>query len=107
MEMEGWMYILKCNDDAFYVGSTNDLDRRLREHANGEGANFTKSRLPVKLVYFEKFKRVDLAFDREKQVQGWTRRKKEALVITQNKEELNKILKEMSECNNWSSHKNK
>ena len=105
--MEGWMYILKCSDDAFYVGSTNDLDRRLREHANGEGANFTKSRLPVKLVYFEKFKRVDLAFDREKQVQGWTRRKKEALVTSQNSSELNKVLNEMSECKNWSSHKNK
>jgi putative endonuclease len=50
------------------------------QHQNGEGANHTKKRLPVKLVYFEEFDRIDKAFYREKQVQGWSRRKKEALI---------------------------
>lgn len=74
------MYILLCSDDSYYTGSTIDLDRRLIQHQNGEGANHTEKRLPHKLVYFEKFERIDLVFYREKQVQGWTRKKKEALI---------------------------
>jgi putative endonuclease len=50
------------------------------QHQSGEGANHTKKRLPVKLVYFEEYDRIDKAFYREKQVQGWSRRKKEALI---------------------------
>ena len=49
----------------------------------GEGANHTKKRLPVKLVYCEVFDRIDHAFYREKQIQGWSRRKKEALIAEQ------------------------
>lgn len=70
------MYILKCADDSYYTGSTTDLELRLKQHQNGEGANYTKKRLPVKLVYFEEYSRIDEAFYREKQVQGWKRRKK-------------------------------
>ena len=50
--MKGWMYILECNDGSYYTGSTNNLELRLQEHSNGEGANHTKKRLPVKLIYF-------------------------------------------------------
>jgi putative endonuclease len=78
--MKSYMYILKCANDSYYTGSTTDLERRLKQHQNGEGANFTRKHLPVKLVYFEEFHRIDLAFYREKQVQGWSRRKKEALI---------------------------
>jgi len=78
--MKGYMYILECASGHYYTGSTNDLERRLLEHQNGEGANFTKKHLPVKLVYYEEFLRIDQAFLREKQVQGWSRRKKEALI---------------------------
>ena len=78
--MKGWMYILKCNDGSYYTGSTNNLELCLQEHSNGEGANHTKKRLPVKLIYFEEFDRIDEAFYREKQVQGWSRKKKEALM---------------------------
>jgi putative endonuclease len=74
------MYILKCADDSYYTGSTTDLELRLKQHQNGEGANHTKKRLPVKLVYFEEYSRIDEAFYREKQVQGWKRRKKDALI---------------------------
>lgn len=78
--MKGYMYILECSDDSYYTGSTIDLDLRLKQHEAGEGANHTKKHLPIKLVYFEKFDRIDLAFYREKQVQGWGRKKKEALI---------------------------
>ena len=78
--MKGYMYILHCSDGSYYTGSTNDLERRLAEHQNGEGANHTKKRLPVTLVYYEEYQRIDEAFYREKQVQGWSRKKKEALI---------------------------
>jgi predicted GIY-YIG superfamily endonuclease len=76
----GWMYMLECSDGTFYTGSTNNLTLRLHQHQVGEGANYTKKRLPVKLVYSEEFERIDDAFYREKQVQGWNRKKKEALM---------------------------
>ena len=74
------MYILECCDGSYYTGSTIDLDKRLAEHLAGTGANHTKKRLPVKLVYYEVYDRIDHAFYREKQVQGWSRKKKEALI---------------------------
>ena len=82
--MKGWMYILECPDGSYYTGSTNNLELRLHQHESGEGANHTKKRLPVKLVYFEEFENVQNAFYREKQVQGWRREKKEALIKNQN-----------------------
>jgi putative endonuclease len=74
------MYILECADGSYYTGSTIDLERRLWQHQNGLGASHTARRLPVMLVYCEWFDRVSDAFYREKQVQRWTRRKKEALI---------------------------
>ena len=78
--MKGWMYILECSDGSYYTGSTNNLELRLLQHQNGEGANHTKKHLPIKLLYSEEFQRIDEAFYREKQVQGWSRKKKEALI---------------------------
>lgn len=75
-----YTYILKCCDNSYYTGSTHDIDRRLNEHNNGCGANYTKKRLPVQLVYVEEYDRIDDAFYREKQIQGWSRAKKEALM---------------------------
>jgi putative endonuclease len=74
------MYILQCANSLYYVGSTNDLKLRIREHQDGFGANFTSKNLPVKLVYFEEFDSLEAAFLREKQLQGWSRKKKEALI---------------------------
>ncbi|WP_233558571.1 GIY-YIG nuclease family protein [Aquimarina sp. BL5] len=74
------MYILECSDGSYYTGSTKDLDKRLQQHQNGEGANHTKKRLPIRLLYYEQYDRIDTAFYREKQVQGWSRAKKEALI---------------------------
>ena len=79
--MPAYMYILECADGSYYTGSAVNLETRLWEHQNGEGANHTKSRLPVKLIYCEPFDRVEDAFNREKQIQGWSRRKKQALIV--------------------------
>ena len=76
----GYLYILECSDGSFYTGSTKDIELRLLQHQAGEGSSYTKHRLPVKLIYLEEFLRVDEAFYREKQVQGWSRKKKEALI---------------------------
>lgn len=74
------MYILECSDGSFYTGSTKNLEKRLWEHNNGVGANYTKKRIPVELIYLEEYTRIDEAFYREKQVQGWSRKKKLALI---------------------------
>lgn len=74
------MYILLCCDESYYTGSTIDLERRIKQHQSGEGANHTKKRLPIKLVYYEFYPRIDLAFYREKQIQKWRREKKEILI---------------------------
>ncbi|GHH70935.1 GIY-YIG nuclease family protein [Promicromonospora soli] len=74
------MYILSCSDGSFYVGSTLDLERRLGQHNEGEGAAYTRRRRPVRLVYCEEYSRIDDAFLREKQVQGWSRAKRLALI---------------------------
>ena len=78
-----YMYILECSNGQYYVGSTQDLDLRLKQHQAGEGSNFTKKYLPVKLVYYEEFQRIDEALNREHQVKRWNRLKKEALINNQ------------------------
>ena len=78
--MKAYMYILKCSDNSYYVGSTTNLELRIKEHNQGEGAEYTKRRLPVQLVYFEECLSIKDAFLREKQVQGWSRKKREALI---------------------------
>lgn len=78
--MKGYMYILLCSNGSYYTGSTNNLELRLIQHQNGEGANHTKKYLPVTLIYYEEYPRVEQAFYREKQIQGWSRKKKEALI---------------------------
>lgn len=99
--MKCWMYILECSGGSYYVGSTKNLELRLAQHKAGEGANHTKKRLPIKLVYCEEYDRIDFAFYREKQVQGWNRKKKEALI-----EGIPEKLKEFAECMNVTHCKN-
>jgi len=97
--IRGFLYILKCSDGSYYTGSTNSLEHRLAQHQAGEGARYTKTRLPVTLVYAEEFSRIDEAFYREKQVQGWSRKKKQALI--DNKLQL---LNKLAECKNITHH---
>ncbi len=97
----GYVYILECSDESFYTGSTIDIEKRLVAHQEGKGANHTRKKLPVKLVYLERFNSIDEAFYREKQIQGWSRKKKIAL-ITQNFH----LLPDLSECKNKTHFKN-
>jgi len=78
--MPSHMYILECADGSYYVGSTTSINHRLSQHEAGEGSEYTKHRLPVKLAYAAEFDRIDEAFAFEKQVQGWSRRKRQALI---------------------------
>ncbi len=89
---KAYTYILLCCDGTYYTGSTKDLHLRMVEHYSGEGANYTSKRLPVKLIYVEEFDRIDHAFEREKQIQGWSHRKKKAL-IERNYDNLKKYSK--------------
>ena len=87
------MYILECVDNSYYTGSSWDIDRRVWEHQQGIGANYTKHRLPVTLVYSEEYERIEDAFYREKQVQGWSKKKK--ALIEGRMEDLPKLAKKI------------
>lgn len=78
--MKGYLYILGCVDGSYYTGSTINLELRIKRHLNGKGANHTRKYGPVMLVYAEEFNSIYKAFYREKQVQGWSREKKETLI---------------------------
>ena len=71
---------MKCADGSYYVGSTKNLDLRIAQHQSGKGSRYTSGRLPVELIYGEQYDRVADAYAREKQVQNWSRAKREALI---------------------------
>ena len=73
-------YLLECRDGSFYVGSTWDLERRLSEHEQGLGAQYTRHRRPVRLVWHAFYDSVEEAYRMEKRVQGWGRPKRQALI---------------------------
>ena len=75
------VYIVNCKDDSFYTGVTNNVERRIVEHNSGlDKKSYTYSRRPVKLVYSQEFSDPNEAIRFEKQVKGWSRAKKEALI---------------------------
>lgn len=73
-------YILECSDKSYYTGVTNNLEKRLAEHQSRFHGGYTSNRLPVKLVYSASFNDINDAIRFEKQIKGWSRRKKEALM---------------------------
>jgi putative endonuclease len=76
-----YLYILKCSDGSYYTGVTNNLELRFAEHQDGLiDKCYTHQRRPLKLVYSQEFQDIRDALEREKQVKGWSRRKKEALI---------------------------
>jgi putative endonuclease len=80
MEETFFVYILKCGDDSYYVGSTNNIEKRIERHSASEAAEWIKNRLPIKIVYQEKHETLLSARQREKQIKGWSRKKKENLI---------------------------
>lgn len=97
-----WVYILKCSDNSYYIGCTSNLEQRIIEHQNKKYGGYTSSRLPVKLVYSCEFSDISEAIRGEKQLKGWSRKKKEALI----KGDFS-LLHHLSECRNESHYKNK
>jgi putative endonuclease len=76
-----FVYILQCSDQSYYTGITNDLERRLFEHETGVNLQcYTYKRRPLQLVFHERFTDVNQAIAFEKQVKGWNRAKKEAII---------------------------
>ncbi|QIM16570.1 GIY-YIG nuclease family protein [Leucobacter insecticola] len=73
-------YILRCVDGSFYVGSTRNLKLRLSQHSSGHGAEYTKRRLPVELVWNHESDRIDEASQLEKRIQGWSHNKRKILI---------------------------
>ena len=79
-----WVYILASHRRRLYLGVTNDLERRAREHKAGEGSAFTRRYRIHRLVYFEEHRDVRDALRREREIKGWTRAKKLALIESTN-----------------------
>jgi putative endonuclease len=99
--MEYFVYILKCNDDSYYAGITNDIERRYNEHSMDINPRcYTYNKRPLNLMFCEAFNNPTQAIDFEKKIKGWSRLKKEAL-INKNWEKL--IV--LASCNNITSHK--
>jgi len=89
MKNNYWTYIVFCSDKSYYVGVTNNLEIRLWQHNNDQDEkHYTFSRRPVKLVYCELSSDINQAIAREKQIKGWSRKKKEALM----KSDFNKLV---------------
>jgi putative endonuclease len=75
-----FVYILQCSDGFYYTGVTNDLERRVNEHNSEAIEGYTSNRLPVRLVFNQSFQFIQDAIAAEKQIKGWSRKKKEALI---------------------------
>ena len=78
--MSFWVYILRCADNSYYTGHTDNLEQRIAKHEAGEIEGYTSTRLPVKVVFSEEFPTREEALACERQIKGWSRRKKEALM---------------------------
>jgi predicted GIY-YIG superfamily endonuclease len=79
-KIDCWVYIIRCADGSYYIGSTRDLEKRLRAHEEGKAATYTARRRPLYLAYSERHGTMEAARRRELQIKRWTRKKKEALI---------------------------
>lgn len=75
-----YTYIVECADGSLYCGWTNNLEKRIADHNAGKGAKYTKTRLPVKLVYYEEFDTKEEAMSREWHIKQLRREKKMELI---------------------------
>jgi len=78
--MSFWVYILRCADGSYYLGHTDNLDARVAAHHAGEMDGYTRTRRPVRLIFSEEFPTREEALSRERQIKGWSRARKEALI---------------------------
>ena len=97
-----FVYIVQCSDNSYYTGVTNSVERRVYEHNNSnDDSSYTFDKRPVKLIFYQPFQDIHQAIAFEKQLKGWTRKKKEALI----ENNWDKI-KEFAVCINSTSHLN-
>lgn len=75
-----FVYILECNDGSYYTGHTDNLEKRIAEHNSRAIDGYTAERLPVKVVFVQAFASRDEAFNAERQIKGWSRKKKEMII---------------------------
>jgi predicted GIY-YIG superfamily endonuclease len=75
-----FVYILRCSDGSYYVGHTDNIDQRIADHQAGKIDGYTSTRLPIALIFTQDFPTRDEAFIAERQIKGWSRKKKEALI---------------------------
>ncbi len=73
-------YIAKCRDGSLYTGYCRNLEKREKKHNDGEGSKYTRTHLPVKIIYFEEYESQKEAMHREIQIKKWTRAKKLNLI---------------------------
>ncbi|WP_315760366.1 GIY-YIG nuclease family protein [Sphingomonas sp. Y38-1Y] len=78
--MAFWAYLLRCADDSFYAGHTDNLDARIAQHLAGKGSDFTARRQPLTLVWSQDFASRIEALEAEHRIKGWSRAKKAALI---------------------------
>ncbi len=79
--MSFWAYLLRCSDGSYYVGTARiDLEVRIAQHNAGMFGGYTSTRRPVELIFSQHFESITDAIEAERQVKGWTRAKKEALI---------------------------
>ncbi|MBQ8814527.1 MAG: GIY-YIG nuclease family protein [Lachnospiraceae bacterium] len=77
---EAYTYMVRCNDGTLYTGWTYDLKKRMEAHNSGKGAKYTRSRVPVELVYVETFSTKEEAMSREFKIKRLTRTQKQQLI---------------------------
>jgi predicted GIY-YIG superfamily endonuclease len=75
-----WIYILRCSDDSYYIGHTDDIERRVSEHRSGRFGGYIAQRLPVVVVYTEAFSTRAEAIIAEQKLKKWSRKKKEIVI---------------------------
>lgn len=75
-----WVYILRCADDSYYTGHTDNLEHRVGQHQIGEYESYTATRRPVTLIWSQGFSSREEALTAERQIKGWSRKKKEAMM---------------------------
>ena len=98
-----YVYILECADGSYYTGVTNNIEKRIGEHNSDEFPTcYTSKRQPVKLVFSEEFNDIMQAIELEKQIKGWSRRKKKAL-IDENWEKLKLYSKNYTQFGRYDS----
>jgi len=91
-----YVYILKCNDDSYYTGHTDNIEKRIAEHESNESPGYTNTRKPFELVYMQEFMARDEAITAEHQIKKWSRKKKEALIANNWLQ-----LKQLAKKRNW------